>query len=490
MIPLSIFSVSILSENLLLLVSVLVFAGILVAKVGSKLGTPSLLLFLVLGMLAGPDILGLHFDDLHLAESVGHFAMSVILFTAGMETSFDETKPVFWKGVVLASVGVILTVAITGSFLYLTGVPLVVCFLVAAILSSTDSASVFSVLREKKVHLKENLAPLLELESGSNDPMAMTLVVILVKFFSDGALMQKGPWEIAGAGILMLILQIGVGVGVGALVGYGSKWLLEKLQSSNFALTAIMIMSVAFFANGLAQLLDGNGLLATYVAGIIIGNKVTLVNRKDIFKFYDGITWMMQLVMFMVLGLLAHPKQMPQLILPALGACVFMMLVTRPLSVFLCMLPFKNGLSFRAKAFVSWVGLKGAGPILFALYAIVHSVDYAEENFSFVFLFALFSLLLQGGSLAWMAKKLHVAYDQDPEVETFGMEVPEEMGDMRDHIVTEDDIANGKTLRELQLPHGIRVMMVRRDGRFLVPHGSMQLFAGDHLIIIMGESDD
>lgn len=490
MIPLSIFSVSILSENLLLLVSVLVFAGVLVAKVGSKLGTPSLLLFLILGMLAGPDILGLHFDDLHLAESVGHFAMSVILFTAGMETSFTETKPVFWKGVVLASVGVILTVAITGSFLYLTGVELVVCFLVAAILSSTDSASVFSILREKKVHLKENLAPMLELESGSNDPMAMTLVLILVKFFTDETLMQKGPWEVVGIGFLMLLLQIGVGVGVGALVGYGSKWLLEKLQSNNFALTAIMIMSVAFFANGMAQLLDGNGLLATYVAGIIIGNKVTLVNRKDIFKFYDGITWMMQLVMFMVLGLLAHPKQMPQLILPALGACLFMMLVTRPLSVFLCMLPFKNGLSFRAKTFVSWVGLKGAGPILFALYAIVHSVDYAEENFSFVFLFALFSLLLQGGSLAWMAKKLHVAYDQDPEVETFGMEVPQEMGDMRDHVVTEDEVANGKTLRELHLPHGIRVMMVRRDGRFLVPHGSMQLLAGDHLLIIMGESDD
>ena len=320
--------------------------------------------------------------------------------------------------------------------------------------------------------------------------MAMTLVVILVELFTDGTLMQKGPWEIAGMASLMLVLQISVGVGVGALVGYGSKWLLEKLQSNNFALTAIMIISVAFFANGLAQYLNGNGLLATYVAGIIIGNKVRLINRKDIFKFYDGITWMMQLVMFMLLGLLAHPKQMPQLILPALASCLFMMLITRPLSVFLCMLPFKKGLSFRAKTFVSWVGLKGAGPILFALYTMVHGVAYADENFSFVFLFALFSLLLQGGSLGWMAKKLHVAFEQDPEVETFGMDVPKEMGDMRDHIVTEDDIANGKTLRELRLPHGIRVMMVRRDGRFLVPHGSMPLQAGDHLLIIMGESDD
>ena len=490
MMPLSIFSVNILSENLLLLVSILTFAGVIVAKVGSKMGTPSLLLFLILGMLAGPDILGLHFDDLHLAESVGHFAMSVILFTAGMETSFKETKPVFWKGIMLGSVGVILTVLITGTLITFSGIPIMAGLLIAAVLSSTDSASVFSVLREKKVRLKENLGPLLELESGSNDPMAMTLVAILVKFFTDESLMQKGPWEIAGAGLLMLVLQLGVGIGAGALVGYGSKWLLHKLQSNDFALTAILIMSVAFFANGLAQLLNGNGLLATYVAGIIIGNKVEIINRKDIFKFYDGITWMMQLVMFMMLGLLAHPTQMPRMILPALLSCLFMMFVTRPLSVFLCMLPFRKGLSFRAKAFVSWVGLKGAGPILFALYIVVQNLSYSEANFSFVFLFALFSLLLQGGSLGWMAKKLHVAFEQDQDVETFGMEVPSEMGEMRDHIVTEDDIANGKTLRELHLPHGIRVMMVRRDGRFLVPHGSMQLQVDDHLIIIMGDSDD
>lgn len=490
MMPLSIFSVNILSENLLLLVSILTFAGVVVSKVGSKLGTPSLLLFLILGMVAGPDILGLHFDDRHLAESVGHFAMSVILFTAGMETSFKETKPVFWKGIMLASVGVILTVLITGSIISLSGIPILASFLIAAVLSSTDSASVFSVLREKKVQLKENLAPLLELESGGNDPMAMTLVAILTKFFTDESLMQKGPWEIAGAGAFMLLLQLVVGIGAGALVGYGSKWLLQKLQSNDFALTAILIMSVAFFANGLAQLLNGNGLLATYIAGIIIGNKVEIINRKDIFKFYDGITWMMQLVMFMMLGLLARPSQMPRLILPALGSCLFMMFVTRPLSVFLCLLPFKKSLSFRAKAFVSWVGLKGAGPILFALYIVVQNLSYSEDNFSFVFLFALFSLLLQGGSLGWMAKKLRVVVDQEQEVETYGMEVPTEMGEMRDHIVTEDDIANGKTLRELHLPHGIRVMMVRRDGRFLVPHGSMELHVDDHLIIIMGESDD
>ena len=489
MIPLSIFSVNLLSENLLLFVSVLVFTAVLVVKASSKMGAPSLLLFLILGMLAGQDVLGLRFDDLELAESLGHFAMSVILFTAGLETSLEETRPVMRQGLILSTLGVILTVMLTGSILTLLGVPVLISFLLAAIMSSTDSASVFSVLREKKLRLRENLAPMLELESGSNDPVAMTMTVILVQFFTKEGMLEKGPWHLIGSGTLMLITQLGVGLLIGFLVGFAAKWIINKFQSPNFALTAILILSIGFFANSIAQYLSGNGLLATYVSAIIIGNKVKLANQRDITKFFDGITWMMQLMMFMLLGLLARPSQMLPMVLPALLMCLFMMLVTRPASVFLCLLPFK-GLSTRAKTFVSWVGLKGAGPILFALYTMVHELEYSTEIFNYVFLFSLFSLLLQGGSLGWMAKKLRLGYEEDPEVETFGMEVPEEMGLMRDHIVTEDDIAGGATLRDLNLPHGIRVMMVRRNGHFLVPHGSMPLEIGDHLVIIIGETDD
>ena len=487
--PLSIFSVNLLSENMLLMASVLVFSAVLVARAGSRLGTPSLLLFLLLGMLVGPDVLGLHFDDLELAESVSHFAMAVILFTAGLETSFEETRPVFRQGVMLSTAGVLLTVLFTGLALSLTGMPVAICFLLAAILSSTDSASVFSVLREKRLRLRENLAPMLELESGSNDPIALSLTLILVHAFTSGDLAGKSVWALFGSGALMLLLQLGVGLAVGLAVGYGAKWVIGKVQSPNFALTAILVLSIGFFSNGLASMLSGNGLLATYVTAILIGNKVRLANQKDITKFFDGITWMMQLMMFMLLGLMAHPSQMPKMILPALLLCLFMAFVVRPASVFLCTLPFKK-LSFRAKTFLSWVGLKGAGPILFALCAVVHEVDYSSEIFNFVFLFSLFSLLLQGSSLRWMAKKLRLSYEEDPLVETFGMEVPEEMGMMRDHIVTEEDLSRGATLRDMHLPHGIRVMMVRRGERFLVPHGSMVLEVGDRLIIIVGESDD
>ena len=225
------------------------------------------------------------------------------------------------------------------------------------------------------------------------------------------------------------------------------------------------------------------------MAAIYIGNKARLPQRKDILTFFDGFTWLMQLVMFLVLGLLARPSQMLPVVFPAILIGLFMTLVARPASVFLCLLPFR-GLSTRAKTFVSWVGLKGAGPILFALCPVVAGLERATDIFNIVYLITLFSLLLQGSSLSRVARWLRLSYDEDPKAETFGIEVPEEMGMLRDHVVSEEDLAAGNTLRDLNLPHGIRVMMVRRDGRFLVPHGSMPLEVGDHLVIIMGDSDD
>ena len=494
MIPLSIFSVNLLSENLLLLSSILIFAAILVTKLGTRFGVPSLLLFLLLGMAVGQDGLGLHFEDYDVAESIGHFAMTIILFSAGLETSLHETKPVFRQGALLSTVGVLLTVMLTGVFIWLVPgsggkLSILACFLLAAVMGSTDSASVFSVLRSKKLHLRENLGPMLELESGSNDPMAYTLTIILVKILSSDHLLAHSGWSAVLTGFLVLVLQIAVGLALGLAIGYAAAWIIGKVHLPGFALTAILILSVGFFANGLASLLHGNGLLALYVAAIIIGNKAPLAQRKEVLHFFDGLTWLMQLVMFLILGLLARPSQMLPMILPALLIGVFMLLVARPASVFLCLLPFK-GLSARAKLFVSWVGLKGAGPILFALCPVVAGLERSSEMFNIVFLITLFSLLVQGGSLGRVAKWLRLGYDEDPKAETFGMEIPDEMGMLRDHTVTEEDLSGGDTLRDLHLPHGIRVMMVRRGERFLVPHGSMPLEVGDRLVIIMGDSDD
>ena len=495
MLPLSIFSVNLLSDNLLLLASVLVFFAILITKVGARFGAPSLLLFLILGMLVGADGLGVRFNDFEVAESIGHFAMTIILFTGGLETSLRETKPVMRQGVLLSTLGVLLTSMLTGLFIYLAagiwigalGASFLGCFLLSAVMSSTDSASVFSVLRSKRTHLRENLGPMLELESGSNDPMAYVLTIILVQVLTSTK--HTGTWAMIGTGAWVLVMQIIIGFVIGVGVGFGAKWILERVTLPSNALYSVMILSIGFFANGIASLLYGNGLLSLYVAAIIIGNKADIPMKRDILKFFDGMTWLMQLLMFLVLGLLARPSQFSTIAWPALMIGLFMMLVARPLSVFACLLPFK-GMSFKAKAFASWVGLKGAGPILFALCPVVAGLDGATEIFNIVFFISLLSLILQGMTLSPSSRWLGLSYEADPEVETFGMEIPEEMGMLRDHTVTEDDLQNGETLRDLHLPHGIRVMMVKRDGKFLVPHGSIQLQEGDHLVIIMGDTDD
>ena len=285
MTPLAAFSINLLSENMLLFMSMLVFAGVMIAMVGSRLGAPSMLLFLLLGVLVGPDVMGLHFDDLHLAESIGHFSMSVIMFTAGMETSLSATKSVLKQGIMLSTVGVLLTVIITGALVSLFGTSIMGGFFLAAIISSTDSASVFSVLRDRKLRLREKIGPMLELESGSNDPIALTLTAVLVHSFIMSQNPENSVQVIAGRCILMLVVQLAVGVAIGFIVGFIAKWILERIHFPNFALLSVLVLSIGIFASGTAQLLKGNDLLATYIAAIIIGNKVKLDFRKDMNKF-------------------------------------------------------------------------------------------------------------------------------------------------------------------------------------------------------------
>ena len=495
MTPFPLLAVNLLSEHLLLLCSVLIFAAVLVTKVGSRYGVPSLLLFLLLGMVAGEDVLGVRFEDFELAENIGHFAMTIILFTAGLETSFEETRPVLRHGALLSTAGVLLTILFSGVFIWLVSdaaipvsMSLTGCFLLAAVMGSTDSASVFSVLRSKKLHLRENLGPMLELESGSNDPMAYILTIVLTQLMTDfQGSMGAGKLVMTGFGLVFLQVIVGVAVGIG--VGYAGRWILGRLQLASSPLYSILILSLGYFANGVAGLLMGNGLLALYITAITIGNRTDIPHRKEILSFFNGMTWLMQLVMFLMLGLLARPSRMLPMIVPAILIGLFMMFAARPASVFLSLLPFRDQ-SFRAKTFASWVGLKGAGPILFALCPVIAGLEGSDDMFNIVFIITLFSLLLQGMTLSPVARKLRLSYDEDPKAETFGMEIPEEMGMLRDHTVTEEDLKQGATLRDLGLPHGIRVMMVRRGDSYLVPHGSMPLEVGDRLVIIMGDSDD
>ena len=499
MIPLSIFNIDLSAGNLIMFISLLMFVSILVAKIGTKFGVPTMLLFLVIGMLAGEDGLGIKIENLHVAEFLGHLAMTIILLSGGLETSLSETKPIIRKGISMTTLGLALTIVITGSFIYLVfgdqiggaGASILGCFLLSAVMSSTDSASVFSILRNSRLSLRENLGPLLELESGSNDPTAYVLTILLVQIMETihSASGATGTWVILLNGAWILIKQIALGFGMGLAIGRGARWLLTKIHLANPSLYSILILSIAMFANGATSYIGGHGLLALYISAIVIGNTPKLPCKKEVLQFYDGITWLSQLIMFLLLGLLAKPSQMHGLIWPALHIGLFLIFIARPAGIILSLLPYK-GLTFRAKLLASWVGLKGAGPILFALYTVLEGVDGSSEIFNIVFCITLLSLLLQGMTLTPMAHLLNMSIDDDPDVETFGMEIPEEMGMLRDHIVAQEDLEGGETLRDLHLPHGIRVVMVRRGPKYIVPHGSLKLMVGDRLVIIMGDTED
>lgn len=489
------------SENIFLIGSILVFTAIVVSKTGNKYGVPSLLIFLLVGMLFGSDGLGVVFDNYNLAQFLSIVALCVILFTGGLETKFKEIRPVIGPGVVLSTLGVFLTVIFTGAFIYFLSrieriglsLSIVMCFLLAAVMSSTDSASVFSILKNSKMRLKQNLKPMLELESGSNDPMAYVMTIVLIQV---AKLLYEPASSISGidyshlilSSLQTLFLQMTIGSLAGVAIGFATVWTLKRVKLNSAPLYSILLLAVSLFAFSMTQMIQGNGYLAVYIAGLIIGNK-PMNNRKEILSFMDGMTWIMQIGMFLSLGLLVNPHEMLHVAPIALLIGLFLIFVGRPLTVFLCLLPFRK-ISFRAKLFTSWVGLKGAVPIIFATYPIVEGIPGSEQIFNIVFFITLLSLIFQGMSIPRVAKMLHLNLPMEKVPETFGIEIPEEAGKLQDYTLTDDDLEGGNTLKEIQFPQGARVVIIRRDDKFIIPDGSVELQSGDQLLIIYGETDE
>lgn len=481
------------SENILFIGSILIFCSILITKAGGRFGMPALLLFLVAGMLFGSDGLGIYFDNVGQAQFVGMVALCVILFTGGLETKLADIKPVAGPGLTLSTIGVLLTTVFTGGFIFALSswdwisfeLPLVACFLLAATMSSTDSASVFNILRGKGINLKNNMQPLLELESGSNDPMAYILTIVLIQLaLTMDALGAEGLQTsvLVMDSLKVLMQQFAIGTMLGAGMGFFTVWFLKKLDLHNIPLYSIMLLSIVFFTFSMTDMLGGNGYLAVYITGIIVGNN-EIKGRRQVAAFFDGMTWIMQIVMFLLLGLLVNPSEMWKTAVAALLIGLFMMFVARPLSVFASLIPFKN-ITLRSKIFISWVGLRGAVPIIFAMYPVVKHVPGSDEIFNIVFFITLLSLVVQGSSIVASAKKLDLLLPSEPKSQ-FDVEFPEEAGEQTETTVTEQMLAEkGNTLRDLQLPKGVLVIFVKRADRYIVPHGSLELMVGDHLLMI------
>ena len=472
------------AENILLIGSILLFVSIVVGKTGYRFGVPALLLFLLVGMLFGSDGLGLQFHNAKIAQFIGMVALSVILFSGGMDTKFKEIRPILSPGIVLSTVGVFLTALFTGLFIwYLSGMswtnihfPLITSLLLASTMSSTDSASVFAILRSQKMNLKHNLRPMLELESGSNDPMAYMLTIVLIQFIqSDG----MGTGNIIGS----FIIQFLVGAAAGYILGKLAILILNKINIDNQSLYPILLLSFVFFTFAITDLLRGNGYLAVYIAGMIVGNhKITF--RKEIATFMDGLTWLFQIIMFLMLGLLVNPHEMIEVAVVALLIGVFMIVIGRPLSVFLCLLPFRK-ITLKSRLFVSWVGLRGAVPIIFATYPVVANVEGSNMIFNIVFFITIVSLIVQGTSVSFVARLLHLSTPLEKTGNDFGVELPEEIDtDLSDMTITMEMLNEADTLKDMNLPKGTLVMIVKRGDEFLIPNGTLKLHVGDKLLLI------
>ncbi|KAA6349532.1 potassium/proton antiporter [termite gut metagenome] len=473
------------SENILLIGSVLLFISIWVSKTGYRFGVPALLLFLVVGMLFGSDGLGLQFDNAGQTQFIGMVALSVILFSGGMDTKFSEIRPILAPGILLSTVGVLLIAAFTGVFIWFitTGtnittiyLPLSISLLLASTMSSTDSASVFSILRSQKINLKHNLRPMLELESGSNDPMAYMLTIILIQFIQSSGMNAENI-------LLSFVIQFVVGISAGYLLGKLAIFVLNKLNIDNQSLYAILLLSLIFFTFAITDRLKGNGYLAVYIAGIMVGNN-KIPNRRDTSTFMDGLTWLFQIIMFLSLGLLVNPIELLEIAPIALLIGVFMIIFGRPLSVFLCLLPFRK-ITLRSRLFVSWVGLRGAVPIIFATYPVVKGIEGSNIIFNIVFFITILSLVIQGSTVSFMAQKFNLSLPFEKKGNDFGVELPEEIDSkLSDMTVTHEMLEKADTLKDMNLPKGTLVMIVKRKSRFLVPNGTLKLHAGDKLLLI------
>ncbi|WP_281644097.1 potassium/proton antiporter [Bacteroides zoogleoformans] len=471
--------------NILLVGSVLLFVSIIVGKTGYRFGVPALLLFLVVGMLFGSDGLGLQFHNAEEAQFIGMAALSIILFTGGMDTKFSDIKPILAPGITLSTLGVLLTALFTGLFIrWLSGTdwsniqfPLTTSLLLAATMSSTDSASVFAILRSQKMNLKHNLRPMLELESGSNDPMAYMLTIVLIQFITSSAV---GVPQI----IISFAVQFIVGAAIGYFLGKLAVIMLNRLNIDNQALYPILLLSFVFFIFSITDLLKGNGYLAVYIAGMMVGNN-KIMYRKEIYTVMDGLTWLVQIIMFLCLGLLVNPHEMLEVAPIALLIGIFMIIIGRPLSVFLCLLPFGKKITLKSRLFLSWVGLRGAVPIIFATYPVVAEVPGASAIFNIVFFITIVSLLVQGTTISRVARLLGLSTPLEKTGNEFGIELPEEIdSNLHDMTITQEILDKADTLKDMNLPKGTLVMIVKRGDEYLIPNGTLKLHLGDKLLLI------
>ena len=475
---------SITIENILLIGSILLFISVIAGKPSYRFGVPTLILFLGIGMLAGTDgIGGIYFDNPRVAQFIGIVSLNFILFSGGLDTSWNSVKPILKEGLILSTLGVLLTAVTLGTFVwYLTDFTIYESMLLGSIVSSTDAAAVFSILRAKSLSLKKNIRPTLELESGSNDPMAYVLTIAFLTLVvnQDQSFVSIIP---------LFFQQMILGAIAGFVFGKLSKYIINGIRLEFEGLYPVLVIALMFITFSATDFIGGNGFLAIYICAVFLGNQ-DLIHKNTILKMFDGLAWLMQIVLFLTLGLLVFPSQ----IIPYMGVglviSLFLILIARPLSVFISLMFFK--MKLRRRFYISWVGLRGAVPIVFATYPLLAGIDKANIIFNIVFFISVTSVLIQGTTLSIVAKWLKVARPKEEkritEVDKLILDLPK--SSLQEIEILPNFDAVNKRIVELNFPKSAFIIMIKRNGEYIPPNGSTVIIKNDILMVLADKQED
>lgn len=465
-------------ENILLVGSLLLLISIFAGKTSYKFGVPTLLLFLGIGMLAGSDgIGGIRFDDPKLAQFIGIVSLNFILFSGGLDTNWKAVKPILREGIALSTLGVLLTAVSLGTFVYfVTDFTIYESLLLGSIVSSTDAAAVFSILRSKSLALRTNLRPTLELESGSNDPMAyvLTIAFLTLVINQDKSFLSIIP---------LFLQQMIFGGILGIAFGVSSKYIINKIKLDFEGLYPVLVIALMFITFSATDFVGGNGFLSIYICAVYLGNQ-DLIHKKTILKMFDGLAWLMQIVLFLTLGLLVFPSE----IIPYMGIglliSLFLILVARPIGVFISLMFFK--MKMKRRFYISWVGLRGAVPIVFATYPLLAGIDKAHMIFNIVFFISVTSILIQGTTLSIVAKWLGVGLPETQKkfTDTDLLLTENPKAEMKELIISKECFAVDKKIIELGFPKNAIIAMIKRGESYIIPNGLTKVEAEDTLIVL------
>jgi potassium/hydrogen antiporter len=470
-------------DLIFIIIAALLILSILASKLSVQMGVPALVLFIAIGMAIGSEGFGgIAFDDPALTQSIGVTALVFILFSGGLDTGWEKVRPILKEGLLLATLGVAITsVAMAWFANTFLGFGWAEGLLLGATVASTDAAAVFAVLRGKNINLKGSLAPILELESGSNDPMAIFLTLGLIDWISHPetqilALLGQFAWEMV------------VGLIAGLLFAQAIVWVINHIRLEYEGLYPVLTLGAVLLCFGFTSEIHGSGFLAVYVLGVMMGRR-EFIHKNSLIKFHDGLAWLMQIGMFLTLGLQVFPSRLVSIAGTGTLVAAFLMFIARPLSVFIALLPTR--LNWREKLFLAWVGLRGAAPIILATFSLLANIALPLPIFDLVFFVVLASVLLQGTSLVPLARWLGLFSEetQHPSL----IDTLRESNKLNEHLVElsipKDSETVGKQVLDLGLPEGTLLVLLNRQGNILVPNGGTRMEADDELVLLVPKTD-